>query len=128
MRFLLYIGSVGRIEKKKKPYIKNHRKSRNRRPGTQASLLWSLETARQEPKINMAEKLVDVIVNNIKTTWEKDQPPKLLCDMQASLTFQQLLLLSSFFRLKELFHVNNGLTTSSLFFGKCQKSGSVGRR
>ena len=71
MRFLLYIGSVGRIEKKKKPYIKNHRKSRNRRPGTQASLLWSLETTRQEPKINMAEKLVDVIVNNIKTTWEK---------------------------------------------------------
>ena len=127
MRFLLYIGSVGRIEKKKKPYIKNHRKSRNRRPGTQASLLWSLETARQEPKINMAEKLVDVIVK-LRQRGKKDQPPKLLCDMQASLTFQQLLLLSSFFRLKELFHVNNGLTTSSLFFGKCQKSGSVGRR
>ena len=49
-------GSVGRIEKK------NHEKSRKRRPGTPASLLWSLETRRHEPKINMAEKLVDVIV------------------------------------------------------------------
>lgn len=81
--------------------------------------MWSLET-RQEPKINMAEKLVDAIVK-LRQRGKKDQPPKLLCDMQASLTFQQLLLLSSFFRLKELFHVNNGLTTSSLFFWKVPK-------
>ena len=51
-------GSVSRIEKKKA----NHKKSRKRRPGTPALLLWSLETRRHEPKINMAEKLVDVIV------------------------------------------------------------------
>ena len=38
------IGSVGRIEKK------NHKKCRNRRPGTPASLLWSLETTGHEPK------------------------------------------------------------------------------
>ena len=43
-----------------------------------------------------------------------------------------MLLLRSFFRLKELFEVKNGLTASFLFFffffGKCQKFGSVGRR
>ena len=31
-------------------------------------------------------------------------------------------------RLKELFKVKNGLTTSLLFVIKCQKFGSVGRR
>ena len=44
-----------------------------------------------------------------------DQPPILLCDIPAFLTFQQLLL-CSFSRLKELFKVKNGLTTSFLFF------------
>ena len=40
-----------------------------------------------------------------------------------------VLLLCSFFRLKELFQVKNGLTTSLLFFfGKCQKFGSVAKR
>ena len=52
-------GWVSGIEKKKEAY---HKKSRKRRPGTPALLLWSLETRRHEPKINMAEKLVDVIV------------------------------------------------------------------
>ena len=54
---------VGRIDKKN-----HHWKSWNRRRGTRASLLWSLETTRHEPKINMSEMLVD-------------QPPKLLCDI-----------------------------------------------
>ena len=39
-----------------------------------------------------------------------------------------VLLLCSFFRLKELFQVKNGVTMSLLFFKKCQKFGSVGRR
>jgi len=59
---------------------------------------------KKEPKINMAEKLVDVIV-------------KL---RQRGTNFRQLffsmLLLCSFIRLKELFKVKNGLTTSLLFF------------
>ena len=40
-----------------------------------------------------------------------------------------MLLLCSFFRLKELFQVKNGVTMSLLFFffWKCQKFGSVGR-
>ena len=45
--------------------------------------------------------------------------------------FLSMLLLCSFFILKELFEVKNGLATSLLFFflfGKCQKFGSVGRR
>ena len=45
----------------------------------------------REPKINMAEKLVDVIVK-LRQRWKKDQPLKLLCD------------------------IKNGLTTSLLFF------------
>ena len=64
------IGSVGGIEKK------NHKKSRNRRPGTPASLLWSLETTRHDPKINMAEKLVDVIVK-LTQREKKFHSPKL---------------------------------------------------
>ena len=44
-----------------------------------------------------------------------DQPLKLLCDIPASFTFQQLLL-CLFSRLKELFKVKNGLTVSFLFF------------
>ena len=54
MRLLILGRSVG-LEKK------NHKKSRNRRSGTPASLLWTLETTRREPKINMVKKLVDVI-------------------------------------------------------------------
>ena len=32
------------------------------------------------------------------------------------------------FEIKELFQVKNGLSTSLLFFGKCQKFGSVVQR
>ena len=69
------VGSVGSIEKKKK----NTRSFRNRRPGTSAPLLSSLETTRYEPKINMAEQEVGVIVK-LRQRGKKDQPPKLLCD------------------------------------------------
>ena len=62
------IGSVGRVEKKKN--------LKKRMPGTPASLLWSPETTRHEPKINMAEKSVDVFVK-LRQRGTKDQPPKL---------------------------------------------------
>ena len=82
------IRSIGRIEKKKK--LKKRKITRfGRRPGTPASLLWNLETTRHKPKINMAETLVDVIVE-LRQRGKKDQPTKLLCDTQASLTFHQL--------------------------------------
>ena len=70
------------MKKKKK---KNHKKSGNKRPGTPASLLWSLETTRHEPKINMAEKLVDVIVK-LRQRGKKGQAPKL--HVVTSLIFQ----------------------------------------
>ena len=60
MRFLILGRSVGL--KKKKPKKKSQEKSRNRKPGTPTSLPWSLETTRREPKIDMAEKMGDVIV------------------------------------------------------------------
>lgn len=49
MRFLIFGRSVG-LKKRKTEKKKNYRKSLNRRPGTQASLLWSLETTRHELK------------------------------------------------------------------------------
>ena len=55
MRFPILGRLVGFFKKKKTKKIKQ-KKSRNRRPGTPASLLWSLETTRYEPKIKMAEK------------------------------------------------------------------------
>ena len=47
MRFLILGRSVG-----------NLKKAPSRRPGTPASLLWSLETTSHEPKINRAETLI----------------------------------------------------------------------
>ena len=35
---------------------------------------------RREPKMNMAEKLVDVVAN-LRQRGKKDQPPKLLCNI-----------------------------------------------
>ena len=39
-------------------------------------MLWSLETTRHEPKINMEEKLVDVI-EKLRHHGKRDQLPKL---------------------------------------------------
>ena len=75
MRFLILGRSVGLIKKTLKK--KNHKHSRNRRPGTLAA--W--KTTRREPKINMAEKMVDVVAK-LRQRGKKDQPPKLLCDIK----------------------------------------------
>ena len=64
------IELVGRIEKK------NYKKSLN----TPASLLQSVETTRHEPKIDMVETLVNVIVK-LRQRGKKDQPAKFLCDI-----------------------------------------------
>ena len=67
MRFLILGRSVG---------LKKNKTKQKRRPGTPASLLWRRETTRHEPKINMAEKLVDVFVK-LRQLGKKDQRPKL---------------------------------------------------
>ena len=72
MRFLILGRSVG-LKKPKK----NQKQSRNRRPGIPAAS----KTTRREPKINMAEKLVDVVAK-LRQSGKKDQPPKLLCDIK----------------------------------------------
>ena len=79
------IGLIGRIEKKKN--LKNKITRFGRRPGTPASLLWSLETTRHEPKINMAEKLVDVIVELTgapNDNFRKISVRKTICDLEFS--------------------------------------------
>ena len=74
------IGSVGRIEKKnlKKKFINilgigglvpRHHSCGGRK------------TTRREPKINMAEKLADVVAK-LRKRGKKYQPPKLLCDIK----------------------------------------------
>ena len=80
-----YIGSVGRIEKKKAK--KNNKKSRNRRP-------WY-------PRMTLQANNSHIWINKMHNNYCK----KCTC-------FFSLLLLCSFFRLKELFQVKNGLTTS----------------
>ena len=97
------VGSVGRIEKKKK-LKKNHKESLNRRP-------WY---PRMTLKVNIH------IFGLTKCT--------IYCK-NCSCFCWSMLLLCSFFKLKELFQEKNGLTKSLLFFfWKCQKFGSVGRR
>ena len=39
------------------------------------------KTTRREPKINMAEKLADVVAK-LRQRGKKDRPPKLLCDIK----------------------------------------------
>ena len=39
------------------------------------------KTTRREPKINMAEKMGDIVAK-LRQRWKKDQPPKLLCDIK----------------------------------------------
>ena len=82
------IGSVGRIDKKN--WKGNHKKSRNRRP-------WYPRTTL---KVNIH------IFGLTKYT--------IYC--KKMFLFSPMLLLCSFFRLKELFQMKNGLTTSLLFF------------
>ena len=110
MRFLLFGRSIGLKEKN---FLKKlvTRTLGNRRPGTPASLLWSLGTTGHEPKINMAEKVVGVFVK-LRQHGKKDQPPEPYAGT--------------------LMRRKNGLSTSLIFFffffGKCQNFGSVGRR
>ena len=102
---LLILGRAMGLEKK------NHKKSWNRRPGTSASLLWSLETTRHDPKINMAEKLVDVIVK-LTQRGKKFQSPKLY-------VVTRLI----FFTLKELYKIKAvQLRNLLLFFLKMPKT------
>ena len=101
------IGSVGRIEKKK-PTKKNHKKSRNSRP------LYPRTTLKVNIHIFGLTKCTIYCEN---------------CSCFCS-CFSLCCLLCSFFRLKELFQVKNGVTTSLLFFFflKMPKIWSVGRR
>ena len=76
MRFLSDIGSVCRIEKKKTistlgigGLVPQHH------------ICGARKTTRREPKINMAEKLVDVVAK-LRQRKKKDQPLKLLCDIK----------------------------------------------
>ena len=96
-RFLILGQSVGLKKKKLK---KNNKKSRNRRP-------WY-------PRMTLQANNRHIFGLTKCTIYCK----KCTC-------FFSLLLLCSFFRLKELFQVKNGLTTLVFckFFWKCQKFG-----
>ena len=92
MRFLILSRSVGL--KKKKPKKQNHKKSNNRRP-------WYPRT---RLKVN-----IHIFGLTKHTIYCKKM-------FMSLFLFFSMLLLSSFFRLKELFQVKNGLTTSFLCF------------
>lgn len=64
-------------------------------PSSADSLLCGLEATRHEPKINVAEKLVDVIIKS-RQREKKDPPLKL---------YVVTMLIFFFFRLKEPFEV-----------------------
>ena len=89
MRFLILGRSVGRIEKKKK----NHKTTQNRRP-------WY-------PRTTLKVNIHIHVFGQIK---------KIQNILYNVFLFFSMLLLCSFFRLKELFQVKNGLTTSLPFF------------
>ena len=78
MRFLILGRSVGRIEKKKKPEKKIISILGIGALVPQRNSCGARKTTRQEPKINMAEKLVKVVAK-LRQRGEKEQPPKLLC-------------------------------------------------
>ena len=106
MCFLILGRSVGRIDKKKTK--KNHKKSWNSRP-------WYPRTTL---KVNRHSHIWINKIYNI--LWKM---------FMFLFLFFSMLLPCSFFRLKELFQVKNGVTTSLVFFfWKCQKFGSDGRR
>ena len=106
--------------------VPNHKKSHKRRPGAAALLLWSLETRRHEPKINMVEKLVDVKLRQrgkIGSTYETPVRQYTVKNVPVLSLFFSRLLPCSFFRVKELFKSKkwfNYLVT--FFFGKCQEN------
>ena len=91
------IWSVGRIEKKKtkKKLRKNHKKSRKRRP-------WY-------PRMTLEVNIYILGLTKCTKYCKK------------LFLFFSILLLCSFFRLKELFQVKNGLTTSLLLVLKMLK-------
>ena len=78
MRFLILGRSVGLEKKPKKKIISilgiGGLVPRHHSCGAR-------KTTRREPKINMAEKLVDVVAK-LRQRGKKDQPPKLLCDIE----------------------------------------------
>ena len=80
------------IKKKKKKKKTKKKKNKQIQEVSELETYYpcSLKTTRHEPKINMAERLVDFIVK-LWQRWKKDRPPKLLCATPASLTFQQML-------------------------------------
>ena len=90
MRFLILGRSIGL--KKKKPKKINHKKSRYRRP-------WY-------PRMTLKDLRI----------WTNKMHNILYKVLLFLLQFFSMLLLCLFFRLKELFQVKNGLTTSFLFF------------
>ena len=98
MRFLILGWLVGLKKKTKK---KNQKKSQNRRP-------WYLRTTL---KVNIH------IFGLTKCTMYCKKMFLFL------FLFSSMLLLCSFFRLKELFQVKNGLTTSLLFFENAKNLG-----
>ena len=94
MRLLILGRSVG-LKKKKKNLKKNHKKSRNSRPWYPTTTL----------KVN-----IHIFgLTKCSIYYEKYM-------FMFLFLFFSMLLLCSFFRLKELFQVKNGLTTSLLFF------------
>ena len=101
MRFLILGRLVGL--KKKKPK-KNHKKSRNSRPWYPRMMLKVNIHIFGLPNVQYSVKNVHVFV----------------------LVFY-MLLLCSFFRLKELFQVRNGVTTSLLFFFFVENVKNLGR-
>ena len=114
------IGSVGQIEQKKSLKVTEG----GLVPQYYCGVVWK----KQDMKPNQYGakiKLVDAIVK-LRQHGKRDQPLKLPCAIPASLAFQQLQLYSFFCRLKELFRVKNGLTSSFFFFLKVPKIG-VGR-
>ena len=94
MHFLLFGRSVG-LKKKKKKTKKNHKKSRKRRP-------WY-------PRMTLEVNIYILGLTKCTTYCKK------------LFLFFSMLLLCSFFRLKELFQVKNGLTTSLLLVLKMLK-------
>ena len=78
------VGSVCRIEKKK-PKKKGISILGIGGLVPQHHSCGARKTTRREPKINMAETLVNVVAKLRHRRGKKDQPPKLLCDIKNGL-------------------------------------------